>query len=173
MRLDNLKLLFLLVSIFCVGFATGTGLKVAYEATLYKPYEWAENDPPIIVNCYGDDFSELQMTRAISYWTLRGHNIGFYEHSPPDGLCDNDHLWGFIMLRKGGIGDSTTLATTTRRTSGTRIKSAVIRYNPGSQNLDLLNEHELGHALGYSHVEKEGHIMHPRYDKMGSDSSAP
>ena len=173
MTLAKLKILPVLCLIFCIGFAGGIGIKIAYESSLSRPYSWGENDPPIVVNCYGEDFSQIQMIRAIDYWTIRGHNIGFYEHNPPSEICDNNHLWGFIMLRKGGIDDEMTLALTTRRTSGTRIRSAVIQYSPGSQNLDLINEHELGHALGYSHVEIENHIMHPSYDKMGADFFVP
>ena len=84
-------------------------------------------------------------------------------------------IHGFIVLKKGDIWqmDSETLASTKKLTSRFVIKSAIITYRPGSHNLDLLNEHELGHALGYSHVEIEGHIMHPLYYKMGKDFWIP
>tara|TARA_B100000035_G_scaffold285631_1_gene269340 strand:+ start:61 stop:576 length:516 start_codon:yes stop_codon:yes gene_type:complete len=151
-----------------VGFFTGIGIKWAYESTTFKPYEW--KGPPVIANCYGDDFSELQMVRAIEYWTLRGHEIAFYEHNPPESLCESkEMIHGFIVLRKAKWWqlDGPTLANTRRMTSGLRLVAATITYRAGSQNLDLLNEHELGHALGYAHVEVEGHIMHPIYGKMG------
>ena len=78
-------------------------------------------------------------------------------------------IHGFIVLRKAGRFefDGHTLANTRRRTSGLIIKSVEIRYRPGSHNLDLINEHELGHAFGYAHVEIEGHVMHPIFDRMG------
>ena len=84
-------------------------------------------------------------------------------------------IHGFIVLRKAGwfeLGPET-LASTRRLTSKLVIKSATITYRPGSQNLDLLNEHELGHALGYAHLEEEGHIMHPLYYKMGEGFWVP
>ena len=59
------------------------------------------------------------------------------------------------------------MANTRRMTSNLIIKAVEIRYKPGSQNLTLINEHELGHAFGYAHVEIEGHVMHPIFDKMG------
>ena len=158
----------LLLAAFVTGFLLGIGIKLYYESTTFKPYEWDRS--PIIANCYGPDFSELQITRAIHYWTVRGHNIAFYEHSPPKSICESeDMVHGFIVLRKAKwfeLGPET-LASTKRLTSTTIIKSATITYRPGSQNLDLLNEHELGHALGYAHLEEEGHIMHPLYFKMG------
>ena len=160
------KFLYLLAA-FVVGFALGTIGKVTYESSVFKPWVWKEL--PIIVNCYGKDFSEPQLVRAIDYWTLRGEGIGFYEMRPSKQICENKHLDGFIILRKAkrGFLNKNTLASTTRRTSLGNMRSAVIYFSPGSQNLDLLIEHELGHALGFGHIEEEGHVMHPTYSKMG------
>lgn len=163
----------LLVSLV-LGFLLGLGIKIAYESSTFKPYEWKTQ--PIIANCYGDDFSELQMTRAIHFWTMRGESIGFYEHNPPDSICNSkEMIHGFIVLRKAKWWqiDGTTLASTRRMTTGFTMVAATITYKPGSQNLDLLNEHELGHALGYSHVEQEGHVMHPLYSRMGEGFWVP
>jgi len=156
-----------------IGFVIGLGIKIAYESTRLKQYDWM-SELPVVVNCYGEDFSELQMIRAIDYWTVRGHSIGFYEHNPPKGVCDHDQLLGFIMLKKkrGGFSDGT-IASTTRKTSGVKMKSATIWYSPGSFNLDLINEHELGHAFGYGHVEIDGHLMHPLYSHMGQKFWVP
>ena len=84
-------------------------------------------------------------------------------------------IHGFIVLRKAKWFELApeTLASTKRLTSGFIIKSATITYKPKSQNLDLLNEHELGHALGYAHIDEEGHIMHPLYYKMGDKFYVP
>jgi len=153
---------------FALGFLIGIGIKWTYEANTFKPYEW--KTVPIIANCYGEDFSELQMTRAVDYWTMRGLMIGFYEHNPPQSICDSKTMiHGFIVLKKAKWWelDSTTLASTRRMTAGMTLVSATITYRPGAHNLDLLNEHELGHALGFAHIEQEGHIMHPIYGKMG------
>ena len=47
-----------------------------------------------------------------------------------------------------------------------KIVSAVIEFDVGTYRIDNVFEHELGHALGYGHVEIEGHIMHPLWEKM-------
>ena len=152
---------------FCIGFFGGVSIKFIYESTAFQPYSWEDN-PPTIVNCYGPNYSKLQMIRAIDFWTIRGHNIGYYEHNPPDSICKHMYIEGFIILRDGGKHEMEvhTLAKTRRWTSFGNVKAAVITYKSGSQNLQWINEHELGHALGYAHVEEDGHIMHPLYHKM-------
>ena len=113
------------------------------------------------------------MIRAIEYWALRGERIGFYEHNPPDAVCNEVWIEGFIILRKSENLKASTLASTRRYTTFSEMRGAVIHYKPGSFNLRLINEHELGHALGYAHVEIVGHIMHPLYHKMGRDFVIP
>ena len=151
-----------------IGFLVAPTLRLVHESMTVKPYEWQHD--PVILNCYGKDFSKLQLERAISYWSSKGYSVAFYEMDPSEKICKSYHLDGFIILRKAKDKDlkSSTLAETTRLTSRTKIKSVVILFKPGTQNLTNLIEHELGHAFGFSHIEEEGHIMHPRYDKMGS-----
>ena len=157
-----------------IGFISGIGIKTFYEVKTFKPYEWPKSDPPAIFNCYGKEFSELQMKRAIEYWAIRGYKVGFYEHNPPDSVCEQTWMRGSIILRKvRRLSPPGTIAATRRYTTGTIIKGAEIRYTPGSHNLDLINEHELGHALGFGHVEEKGHVMHPEYHKMGRDFWVP
>ena len=165
----SLKQYLILTVSFLAGFGVGATIKLLHEASSAKPYAWDVSTGPVIVNCYGKDFSEAQMLRAIDYWTLRGEKIGFYEHNPPASACKHKWLKGFVIIRKSKklAYQDKTLASTRRYTSFQSIQGAVIEYKPGSQNLDLINEHELGHALGYAHVDIEGHIMHPLYEKMG------
>lgn len=164
------RLGFILLSLL-VGLLVGSGIKYTYEASTFQPYEW--NNPPVVMNCYGKDFSELQMIRAIDYWALRGFSIAFYEHEPPEGVCENEWLEGFILLKKAKNLPEPALASTKRWTSLYKMRGAVIYYKPGSFNLYLINEHELGHAFGFQHVEKLGHIMHPTFQKMGQDFYIP
>jgi hypothetical protein len=156
-----------------IGFIAGLLIKYCYETRTFKPYRW--KDAPIIVNCYGDDFNEPQLTRGIEYWEHRGQSISFYEMNPGDKICENTYIHGFIILRKATTEqlNEPTLALTQRYTSGLEMSGAVIYFSSGSQNLTLIIEHELGHALGFSHVGIEGHIMHPIWEKMGRDFYVP
>ena len=164
----KIHVLIAVVLVFILGFSLGTGIKYLYETKSFQPYAWSEESLPIIANCYGTDFSEMQFRRAMKFWERKGHKFGFYEHNPPEELCENEYLDGFIILRKGGRfdHDSGVLAKTRRYTRLTSVFAAVITYRPGSQNLEWINEHELGHALGFAHFEADGHIMHPLFHKM-------
>lgn len=168
------KIIGLFLLSLTLGFVTGQVIKSAYESSSFKPFGWGD-DPPFIANCYGKEFSELQMIRAMDYWSIRGYSTGIYIHNPPESVCSKEWLRGFIILRKASAGElrSEVYASTKRYTTLTRMKAAVITYQPGSFNLDLINEHELGHALGFTHLEEDGHIMHPNYWKMGRDFYLP
>ena len=173
--MKNFTLVFLALVSLSIGLLAGWSGKVYFENSVFKPYGWSVENPPIVANCYGSDFSKLQMERAIKFWESKGEPIGFYEHNPPPSVCEEQWLRGFIIIRKSppGFGADGTLASTRRYTVGYAMVSAEIFYNPGSQNLDLINEHELGHALGFAHVELDGHIMHPLYQSMGKGYWVP
>ena len=158
----------ILIVSFCAGFAIGSLIKLYHEASTFKPYTWGEHRP-IVMNCYDGDFNELHVQRAIDFWMHKGHEVMFYEHNPPPLTCDLDWIQGNIILRKAEKDtlDPSTLAITKRKTSLGRIHSVQIFFQPGSQNLDLLIEHELGHAFGYGHYDVKGHVMHSLYAQMG------
>ena len=164
----NLRKLGLLGLAFFLGFTAGGGMKFVYESNTFKQYDWVTD--PIVANCYGPDFSESQITKSIYYWNVRGYRTHRYLHVPPIEVCSApDMIPGFIILKEADESalEEQTLATTRRKTSGIQIIAATIYYRKGSYKLDLLSEHELGHAFGFAHIEKDGHIMHPLYYKMG------
>ena len=163
----NAKRALLILVSFLLGILFGNYSKIAYENLVFYAYTWEK--PPAIVNCYGADFEEEQLIRAIEYWEHKGHHISFHEMKPSSEICDKTHLDGFIFLRKAkpnSLEDHTLAATTRRTRSGTMI-SASVHFSPGAQNLTNIIEHELGHAFGYGHVDIAGHIMHSEYGKMG------
>tara|TARA_B100001093_G_scaffold520343_1_gene614868 strand:- start:860 stop:1366 length:507 start_codon:yes stop_codon:yes gene_type:complete len=159
----NLKLFLTLIFGFCLGLT----IKRVYEANVFHAWVWPE--PPIVINCYGKVLPEIVVVRAIDYWTIRGFPISFYEMNPSKETCANDSIEGFIIIRRDpSLENINVLGQTARHTQLKWMRSAVISLRPGSYNLDLLLEHELGHALGLGHVEVEGHIMHPMYMQIGS-----
>ena len=153
---------------FITGFVIGTAGKLTYEATTFKPYTWG-NRRPIILNCYGEDFPKYNLADAVSFWHRYNHKIDFYEMKPPKKVCDVGWIDDTIIIRKAEPGQlhANTLAQTERKTRLGSIVSVQIYFQPGAQNLDLIIEHELGHAFGYGHYDFKTHIMHSQYERMG------
>ena len=150
-----------------LGFSIGLSFKGVYESNVFYAYKW--KSPPVVVNCYGKILPEIVVVRAIEYWTLRGFPIAFYEMNPSKETCNNEYLEGFIMIKRdANLRNEKVLGSTSRYTQVNWMKGAVIKLRPGTYNLDLLLEHELGHALGLGNDEVVGHIMHPMYMQMGS-----
>ena len=152
-----------------LGFFIGLLLKETYESIHHKPYRWSIQ--PIIVNCANQNIPEDEVLDAIKYWEENGEEVGFYSHSPPDGVCDNEGVAGFIFLRMAEPGrlDNNTLASTRRYTRLSELRSSTIWFKEGSYDLYLLMEHEIGHALGYAHVNELGNIMNPTYEFIGEN----
>ena len=169
--MNQAKITLLLFVCLVIGFLLGLGIKYQYESTTFKPYSWGK--PPAIVNCYGSKFNKEQMERAIEYWESRNYPVGFYEHDPPKSVCKNRWLDGFIILRESYSLPHSTIASTKRISKYFEMKGAVIYYQPGAYNIYLINEHELGHALGFAHVDIPNHIMNPLYHNMGKDFFVP
>ena len=160
--------------IFPLGFLFGSHGKMVYEANTFHPWAWSKNDPPIIVNCYGKELEKSYIESALAFWEPYGHTHAFIVEEPMKEICDNKMLEGFILLKKAkGYHDENTLAYTTRKVALFRIRGAVITFNPGAYRLDYVFEHELGHAFGYQHLEKDGHIMHPHFENMGERFGIP
>ena len=150
-----------------VGLAIGTSITIGFYAKSFKPYKWSS--APIIANCYGSDFYEDRIKSGLAYWESHGEEAAFIIVDPPASVCDHEFLDGFIILKKAPrnyLSDGT-LAKTKTKITALKLRAAVIYFNPGTQNLSYIVEHELGHAFGYKHIDKPGHIMHSNYDYMG------
>jgi len=148
---------------FLIGLIFGTLMIVAYESVSFKPWQWKY--PPIVLNCYGDDMNESYISSAVHYWTIRDHNFAYIENNPPRHMCKADHIQGFIIIKQKRL-PTNTLGVTQRKIFLGNIVAATIYFDSGSYRITNVFEHEIGHALGYNHLEEEGHIMHPLWEKM-------
>ena len=166
--MKNLNIIFYMILVFVVGFSIGTGFIITYEQSTFKGFWWKED--PIVANCYG---SELLLGRARSslrFWDNLGYKHKKYVHKPTIEICDGPKiLEGYIIFRKAGDDQlkANILAFTTRRHASTQMVGSTIYFRNDTQNMDLLIEHELGHAFGFIHTDIPEHIMHPMYDQMG------
>ena len=169
--LEKLKIPGKIVLSFIFGMLCGKFLLTQYEAISFKPWEWSK--PPVVLNCYGPMLRPVYIEKSVKYWQELGEKILFIEHKSIHRLCKNKHKItpGFIKIYQGNdisFNSEATLAFTKRKASTTTgILGANIIIRPGTYTIKNLLTHEFGHAFGYTHVEKPGHIMHPVTERMG------
>jgi len=152
-----------------LGFILGFSIRTIYNLTAYQPCYWKHD--PVIINCTGKAIKEETIQNAIKFWKEKGEHVYFYEYDYRESICNKkESVYGFIVLKTQTeeILEKDVLASTSRESKLGIIQASTIIFKPGTHNLALLLEHELGHAFGYGHVKIPGHIMHPYYDMVGT-----
>lgn len=166
MRRTRLLLAFLL---FLMAFA----LKPANANKNTKHFKW--NKEPTVVVCY-QDFPIYLLYRAIDFWGIRGKEIEGIIPNAPSGICAVDYIPDTIIIRRAPkrklkLGE---LAVTNRINDGEgSMIASVIWFDPHRLHEPYIIEHELGHALGLGHVNKDKHIMNPWSEHMGPEFWIP
>ena len=159
------------LSIF-VGLFFGPNKKWNADVS-FKTYSW--NNPPVVLNCYGDSLNDSYITQSLSYWETKGEKTTGLISNPSAEQCSGKHKDGHIIIKKASKNQlpPNTLAVTHRNTNKSAMKAATIYFEKGAFRKKYLMSHEIGHAHGYGHVEISGHIMNPKLEYMGSKFWVP
>ena len=132
---------------------------------------------PIVIVCEYAPVTKEAVDRGIKYWKSLGHY--FYNtqyHYDPLDKCNNPEPYGYIIIKlvsKEVLADmeDDDLAVThffiENDTKAVTYAKVYFRNNPLERTL----EHELGHALGYLHLDESGHMMHHSRTRGGWKSS--
>jgi hypothetical protein len=156
----------LLLISFIVGFIIGFGLKVAYQSRNFVVAEWESE--PFIVICPSSKVDGYRVSIAVEWWKNKGYPIAGYHFDEDGVICSQGRfVKGIIFIRDKGYIKPEIYAETARFSMAFEVISAEINMPNRNRFLSRLLEHEIGHALGFSHVEEEGHIMHPILERTG------
>ncbi len=131
--------------------------------------EWSEK--PSIRVCGSTEIPYYRIKRAVAYWESVGYDFGEITKDP-FSTCMNAHAGEIIItLPESGFSDAHMASTRlyTDKKTGKIIK-AKICILPKNGRKDRVLEHEIGHALGWSHYRQRLHIMHPNWYWGGYDS---
>jgi hypothetical protein len=128
---------------------------------------------PDVIICDGAPVSLERVESAISWWTDRGYLFGDIIQKQPGETCHESGVDGFITIESAGSGfDASYMAIThikSNNVSGEILAARVTILFNG--NRERLLEHEIGHALGWRHCNRRGHIMHPYMSQGGWNDS--
>ena len=173
------------ILLFCSVFSTAKGseYKSNYEkvpAINKMPplvAKWARG--PNIVVCDDAPVDEIRVRSTIRFWESRGFEFGTLEFKRPDrhqhrAICNDTAPVGTIVIHmttRSNTMEATTLAQThfyvDNKTKKIRWAIINLRIDPPERVL----EHEFGHALGFLHYNKNGHLMHESQPLGGWDTA--
>ena len=119
--------------------------------------------PPSVVNCISkQDMNPKIFSNAIEFWENNGHAFLFKENYQGD-ICNSETPYGFIVIKISYDLDYYVLGKTEKiySASSNVIRGSIIYLNYYYIEDGLILTHEIGHAIGYDHVDELGHIMNP------------
>lgn len=128
---------------------------------------------PGITACANTKVSSVRLSKAVKYWEKLGYKFDYVRidqsincHTPRFGeiiiaLPDQDFNFEDHL--------ASTRITTSNKTK--EIVKAKIFIFPSSANKERVLEHEIGHALGWPHINQPYHIMNSNWHTGGHNSS--
>ena len=134
-----------------------------------QKYAWSE--PPDVRVCANTGASMTRVRDALRYWERLGYEFGDVYLDRLSYCMNPKNQEIAIVLPSQGTIDSKMAAT---RVYSSRLTGEILKVKifvlPKTVNKERLLEHEIGHALGWSHYNSRGHIMHPNWWLGGSNS---
>lgn len=148
------------------GFVLGFSFRIAWQESRFIVALW--EDEPIVVVCPDSELTPFRVNQAIEWWGIREFKISHYHYDNDNTICSQGtFVEGIIFIRGTGEIEKEFYATTARFTLKDKMLSASILLPNRNKHMPRLLEHEIGHALGMSHVEEPGHMMHPIHEFGG------
>ena len=127
---------------------------------------------PDIRICRDTGVSMFRMNHAISFWQKLGYKFGAI--TMDNSISCMNAKYGEILVTLPDSGFNNNQIASTRLYSSVKtgdVVKAKIFIMPKDAKRTRVLEHELGHALGWSHYNKKFHIMHSSWILGGTDAS--
>ena len=128
---------------------------------------------PSVRVCLESGVKPFRINQAISYWRKLGYQFDDIRIDPSP-TCGTP-MFGEIIItlpdNTFSFGDNLASTRITISNKTKEIVKAKIFIFPKTANKERVLEHELGHALGWSHVNQSYHIMNPNWHTGGHNSN--
>ena len=139
-----------------------------------RPYATAywEEFPPIRI-CSDSGVSESRARSAVHMWKRLGYNLGNIYWDDGSPVCRTGGVSGEIIIMlvttETPIENNLAVTRTFYNRDNRIIRRSQIFVLGGYANKPRLLEHELGHALGWAHFNRDLHVMNSNYPDTGHD----
>tara|TARA_Y100000034_G_scaffold17242_1_gene18827 strand:+ start:753 stop:1301 length:549 start_codon:yes stop_codon:yes gene_type:complete len=172
----NYKNILFITGSFIIGLGIGKYLKYKIFESNFQTALWKKE--PALIICNSSAVKDNRVKDATLFWEKYNHKVSLIHRDETDTICGNKNKIKGMILLKGNEGNipNDSLGTTNRLSTlnlsyndnkiGEMLFASIEIYNEYI-DLDLLLEHELGHAFGYSHLEEVNHVMYPEFNFMG------
>jgi len=137
--------------------------------------------PPDIIICETAPVEEWQVRSALAFWGRQNFKFGIIEYKRTTDTsataCVSTAPVGYIVIHlapKPPAPNSSEKPTTLAQThfyvdnDTKKIRWAIIKLHTAP--IERVLEHEIGHALGFLHYNKAGHLMHESQPLGGWDT---
>lgn len=151
-------------------------IEAKFKRNVLLKSKWSAARIPDVVIC--DDFISLsQVKRSLKFWENIGYTFGDVRVGEPYNDCMHEEPDRGVIRISLPTADQFKLLhdrlavthTTKFRKTGEIISVQIIMHD-FAKNKKLTLEHEIGHALGWDHINKEGHIMNPEWKYVGDNT---
>lgn len=147
--------------------------KVIFRSRPFIASHW--QFPPDVRLCADSGVSETRLRQAMQYWNRLGYTFGNVIVDNNSITCVNggSYFEITIMLITSDVPIEGNLALTKTyiNRESREITRAQIFMNASSAVKERVLEHEIGHAMGWSHFNRKYHMMNRDYRLGGHDST--
>ncbi len=135
----------------------------------HKNANWQH--PPDIRICSDTGVTAFRINHAISFWKKLGYNFGSVSIDN-SANCMRVYFGEILITLPDGSFDNSKIASTRvySKTNTDEIVKVKIFIMPKDSRKARVLEHEIGHALGWTHYNKKFHIMHSNWIMGGLDT---
>lgn len=150
--------------------------RISRRSTPFIQSYWQE--PPDVRLCEGSGVSEVRLRSALRFWERLGYEFGeIIIDNGNTSACFRGGYNGEIVIllfnssEVGDFSDKLAITQTYYHTTHRFIIKSKIYINRYGAQKERVLEHEIGHALGWSHFNRRYHLMHENHDVGGHDTT--
>ena len=148
---------------------------VSFRSNPTMKGDWLQGEVPTVFVCRGAPITRTRVYQAMRAWQRLGYELDGPTMNSTLPVCrgEQDFSWGNIVFDLRGQSfpeDKIAVTKAFRRIEDDTIVGAVIELQQTAAEKERTIEHEIGHALGWQHFNRRGHLMNSVHQHGGWDT---